>query len=118
MSFTPQDQKKGSAWDIPAKYQKMKNTTKADDASLLKIGKMMWAKHCKSCHGSEGKGEGPKAKMLKTSIVDFTAKDFKSNADGSLYFKSFVGRDEMPNFEKKITSEEDRWAIINYIKTL
>lgn len=118
MSFTPQDQKKGAAWDIPAKYLKMKNPTKADDASLQKIGKMMWAKHCKSCHGSEGKGDGPKSKQLKTAIEDFSSKTFKANSDGELYYKSFVGRDEMPNFEKKITTEEDRWAIINYMKGL
>lgn len=117
MSFTPQDQKKGGAWDIPAKYQKMKNPTKADDAGLLKIGKMQWAKHCKSCHGSNGEGDGPKAKQLKTFPGDFKSKEFKANSDGALYFMSYIGRDEMPNFEKKITTEEDRWAIINYMKT-
>jgi len=35
-----------------------------------------------------------------------------------IYYQSFVGRDEMPNFEKKITEEEDRWAIVNFIRTM
>jgi hypothetical protein len=31
---------------------------------------------------------------------------------------SFIGRDEMPNFEKKIPDVADRWAVIGFIRTL
>jgi len=34
-----------------------------------------------------------------------------------MYFKMIIGRNEMPAFDKKIKSEEDRWLLINYIKT-
>lgn len=113
----PQDQKKATAWEIPSKYKKMKNEY-AEDKSLMKVGKMMWSKHCKSCHGSKGLGNGPKSKQLDTFSGDFSTEAFQAGSDGELYYKSFVGRDEMPNFEKKITDDEDRWAIINYIRTL
>lgn len=113
----PQEQKKGGPWEIPAKYQKMTNPIK-DDASSIATGKMLWGKFCKSCHGNMGKGDGPKAAMLKTFPGDFTTAEFKKTADGALYYMSFIGRDEMPNFESKIPDENDRWAVINYMATM
>lgn len=103
-------------WEVPAKYKAMKNTTKAD-AENLAIGKTLYNKHCKSCHGTKGKGDGPKAINLKTTIRSLTSDEYKKQTPGEKYYKSFVGRDEMPNFEKKIVEEEDRWYIINYMET-
>ena len=76
------------------------------------------SKHCKSCHGSKGLGDGSKAAQLETLAGDFSLDSFKENSDGALFYMSFIGRDEMPNFEKKISDDEDRWAIINYVRTL
>lgn len=117
-AFTlPQDKKVGGPWEIPAKYKTMENTFK-DDASLLKVGKMLYTKHCKSCHGGKGEGNGPKAKSMKTAIRSLKMAEVQSQTDGVLYYQSFIGRDEMPNYEKKIGDDEDRWAIINYLRTM
>ena len=118
MAFiTPQDQKKGGPWEIPSKYAKMENPY-AGDTDLIKIGKMLYSKHCKSCHGNKGLGDGPKAKQLETFPGNFATETFQGGTDGEIYYKSIIGRDEMPNYEKKITDDEDRWAIINYLRTL
>jgi len=111
-------QKAGGPWTIPAKYKTMKSTIKAGDASIGTVGKDLFNKHCKSCHGSKGLGDGPKSASLKTLVPSFAEKAFKGQPDGTLYFQSLVGRDEMPNFEKKILDESDRWALIYYIKGL
>lgn len=115
MSMT---QKPGEPWNIPAKYKTMKSTVKAGDASINAEGKELYNKHCKSCHGAKGLGDGPKAATMKTSTGDFSSKAFQAQADGEIYYQSFVGRDEMPNFEKKITDENDRWAVVGYIRTM
>ncbi len=116
MAFVmPQDQKKGGPWEIPAEYQSMTNPY-ADDASLNKIGKMLYSKHCKSCHGNKGLGDGPKAKKLDTFAGDFSTSEFHAMSDGEMFYKSIIGRDEMPNYEGKIPDVEDRWAIINYMR--
>ena len=115
VAFTSKGQ--GEPWTIPAKYKTMKNPH-AGDKSLVMVGKALWAKHCKSCHGTAGLGDGPKAGSLKTKINSLATKTFQAGTDGEIYYKSFVGRDEMPNFEKKIIDDEDRWAIVNYIRTL
>ncbi|MBK6346129.1 MAG: cytochrome c [Bacteroidales bacterium] len=111
-------QKPGGPWNVPAKYKSMKSTIKAGDASINSTGKELYNKHCKSCHGAKGLGDGPKAANLKTSCGDFSSKDFQAQADGDIYYQSFVGRDEMPNFEKKITDEADRWAVVYFMRTL
>ena len=111
-------QKAAGPWTVPAKYKTMKSPIKATDASVKTVGKEMFNKHCKSCHGSKGLGDGPKSASLNTLIPSFADKKFKSYSDGEVYYQSFVGRDEMPNFEKKITDEADRWAVVNYIKSL
>jgi mono/diheme cytochrome c family protein len=111
-------QKAGGPWNIPANYKSKKSTIKAGDASINTTGKDLYNKNCKSCHGAKGLGDGPKAAGLKTSTGDFSTAKFQANGDGDLYYMSFVGRDEMPNFEKKILDEADRWAVIGYIRTL
>jgi len=112
----PQEQKKGAPWQIPEKYKKMENPY-SGDKSLVKIGKMLYSKHCKSCHGSKGLGDGSKAAQLETFPGDFSSADFKKYTDGELYYMTYVGRDEMKPFDKKIPDEEDQWAVIMYIKT-
>ncbi len=105
-------------WVIPDKYKTMKSPNKAGDATAIANGKELWAKHCKACHGSKGLGDGPKAASLKTNPGDFSNADFQGQPDGAIYYESFVGRDEMPNFEKKITTEKERWDIVSFIRSL
>jgi mono/diheme cytochrome c family protein len=112
VSFTaPQD-----AWEVPAKYKSMENKYAGDDADG--IGEDLFNQHCRSCHGKEGYGDGTKSKELETEMRDFTSEEVQAQTDGEIYYKSIIGRDEMPNFEKKIRGEEDRWMLVNYIRSL
>jgi len=104
-------------WTVPTKYQKMENPY-SDATDNENIGRILYSKHCKSCHGTKGKGDGNKAESIDTPIGDFTDGSVKNQKDGALYYKSFTGRDDMPSFEKKIKDEEERWLIINYIRKL
>lgn len=118
-SFTPQveGQKMGAKWEVPDNY-KTKVNSFASDKSLENVGKMLYGKHCRSCHGNTGLGDGPKAKGLKTFPGKFDDAAFQAESDGVIYYQSIIGRDEMPNFEAKIPEEEDRWAVVMYIRTL
>ncbi len=111
-------QKAGGPWTVPAKYKAMKSTVKAGDASIATVGKDLYMKNCKSCHGAKGLGDGTKSASLKTLVPSFATAKFKAQGAGDVYFQSFVGRDEMPNFEKKVIDEADRWALIAFIKGL
>jgi mono/diheme cytochrome c family protein len=113
-AFTPGNQK---PWTIPAKYKTLKNPVKSD-ATNINVGKDIYAKHCKACHGAKGLGDGPKATTLKSKIPSFADKTFKSQPVGEIYYKAIIGMDEMPNFEKKILDESERWSVINYLLSL
>ena len=112
----PQDQKAGAPWVIPANYKSMANPQKGK-ADPDKVGQLLYTKHCKSCHGGTGLGDGPKASSQETKINSFKNAKFQAQSDGEIYFQSFMDR-EMKSFEKKIPAAEDRWAIVNYIRTL
>jgi len=117
-SATTMAQKKSEPWVIPAKYKAMKTAVKASDPSVNTTGKELYNKHCRSCHGTKGFGDGPKAASMKSEIRPFNDKGFLAQTDGEIYYQSFVGRGEMPNFEKKIVDEEDRWAVVQFMRTL
>lgn len=103
-------------WDAPESAKKLKSTVTASAESLAE-GKTLYIKHCKSCHGAGGKGDGPKAANLDVSCKDFTKPDFKKQTAGELYWKTTEGRDPMPSFKAKVSNDE-RWEIIGYVLTL
>ncbi len=115
-SFVVASTDQAEPWPVPEKYENMENPV-ANDADALSVGKTLYNQHCKSCHGKEGLGDGPKADQLDTPSGDFTEEEFKSQSDGALFYKSYEGRDDMPGFKKKIPDAEDIWAIVHYMRT-
>ena len=103
-------------WVVTAEYENMKNPTNPKED--LAIGKSLYNKHCKSCHGKEGYGDGPKAAEQDGDLGDFSSSDFQSQSDGALFYKTTIGRDDMPEYTKKMPDDEDRWLIVNYMRTL
>lgn len=104
-------------WPVPDNYKNMKNPV-ASNAQSIADGKTLYATHCKSCHGTKGLGDGSKAEQLKTEPGDFSKSDFQSQTDGAIFYKTSEGRDDMPSFKKKIPDAEERWAIVNFLRTL
>ena len=117
LSMTLKGSGQQEPWEVPAKYQKMANPY-GKTADAEKVGRTLYSKHCKSCHGTKGLGDGTKAEDVDTEMPDITTEAFKSQSDGSMYYKTFEGRDDMPSFKKKISAEKDQWLLINYIKNL
>jgi len=104
-------------WAVPDKNAKIANPVKAD-AETIKVGKELWNKHCASCHGKTGAGDGSKAAQLKTTMEDMSTSVVQGQTDGALFYKMSEGRDEMPSFKKKIPETEDLWSVVNYLRTL
>jgi mono/diheme cytochrome c family protein len=113
--FSPFQQKK--PWPVPDAAKNKKNTV-ASNAESIAAGKTLYATHCKSCHGAKGLGDGSKAAQLKTEPGDFSKADFQSQTDGSIFYKTSEGRDDMPKFKQKISDADDIWSIVNYLRTL
>ena len=114
--FTYKNYQAQKPWPVPDNYKTMKNPVKSDAESIA-TGKELWGQHCKSCHGAKGLGDGPKAAQLKTEAGDFSKADFQGQPDGSIFYKTSEGRDDMPSFKKKIPDAEERWSLVNYVRT-
>ncbi len=103
-------------WPVPANYRSMKSPYAADQASLA-LGKTVYGTHCKSCHGTKGDGQGPKASSLDTEMRSFSSAAFKAQSIGEVFYKTIIGRKDMPKYEKKIADVEEKWAVVNYIRS-
>ncbi len=117
ISFKAFDDQPKKPWVVPDKAKNMKNEV-ASSAASIATGKALYATHCKSCHGTKGLGDGTKSAQLKTEPGDFSKADFQAQTDGAIFYKTSEGRDDMPSFSKKIHDDEDRWSVVNYIRTL
>ena len=104
-------------WAVPDAAAKIANPVKADAESLA-TGKSVWGKHCQSCHGKKGMGDGSKSAQLKTPPGDFTKAGFQGQSDGALFYKTSEGRQDMPSFKKKVPDADERWSLVNYMRTL
>ncbi len=97
----------------------------APSPRLLELGRTTYEKKCAACHGKEGLGDGEAAYLLYPKPRDFVAARYRlvSTWDGiptddDLY--NTIGRgmpgSAMPSWAH--LSEDTRWGLVHYIKTL
>jgi mono/diheme cytochrome c family protein len=108
-------QQQAKPWPVPDEYKNMKNPVAKGDASN-KAGMVLYTKYCASCHGKTGLGDGVKTRTLKDFAGDFSGSYYQDQTDGEHFYKTKVGRGEMPKYEGKLT-DEDMWNIVNYMRT-
>lgn len=81
-------------------------------------GEKLYLKYCSKCHGMTGNGAGPSAHGFSTHPKQLWAwHDADKAADPYLFWMITNGRTDMPPWGV-ILSEEERWHLVNYIKTL
>ncbi len=114
LAFAPINQNK--EWNAPSDACKKANPVSSNTQSIA-AGKIIYINSCKSCHGTKGKGDGPKSEELDVNPKDFTKDQFQKQTDGSIFWKVTEGRKPMPSFKKEMTDEQ-RWQVINYVRTL
>lgn len=87
-------------------------------AASVAAGKELFQAKCASCHGPEGKGDGPLAGTLRLPPADLTIPHVDQHSDQDLHWwiRKGVG-DTMPAFEAELTDEQI-WHLVNYIRSL
>ncbi|HEY8782511.1 MAG TPA: cytochrome c [Mucilaginibacter sp.] len=103
-------------WVTPKPAETVKNPL-AGNSSVLADAKTLYMTNCAPCHGNKGKGDGPAAQALVPKPADHTSTAVQAETDGSLFWKLSEGRNPMPSY-KKILSDQQRWELVNYIRTL
>jgi mono/diheme cytochrome c family protein len=99
-------------WKAPAEAKATKNPVKGVGNAKKNI-----ETNCVTCHGPNGKGDGPAAAALPPpKPADWTSAKVAGESDGEIFWKISNGRGAMPPW--KHLPEKDRWEIVNYIRTL
>jgi len=102
-------------WTAPASEKGKKPPIPAS-AKVAEQGEKVAKVNCVSCHGAKGKGDGAAAVALNPKPADWTSKRVQDESDGELFWKISTGRGAMPSWRH--LPENDRWALIQYIRTL
>jgi len=103
------------AWEAPAVEKGKKNPLPATAATVAQ-GKKVADVNCVSCHGAKGKGDGVAAAALNPKPADWTSKRVQDETEGEIFWKISTGRGAMPSW--KFLPENDRWALVRYIRSL
>ena len=94
-------------------------------------GARLFVTNCAFCHGTSGKGEGPVLQVMRdkynypqsnpggdyTITPDLTSEFVAVQPDVGIFGWITNGVTVMPAFDKLLTVEE-RWLLVNYIRTL
>ncbi len=102
-----------------AAAKKMKNPVKASATSLT-TGKELFTKHCVSCHGAEGKGNG-KFAPKNSPPADLSDAEWKrGSTDGEMFLVVREGAAPelvMRGFKGRMTDTEI-WSVVNFVRSL
>lgn len=98
-------------WIVPDEEASLANPSEYT-LDNVKMGKAIYIKNCKSCHGDPGKNN-PLA--LVPSPVDIASEKMQINSEGALFYKITTGLGLMPPFASTL-SVNDRWQLVNFIQ--
>lgn len=111
-----------NTWELPEDADKTKNPTATSPESIAK-GKELYMErskgNCVFCHGDSGAGNDANMARLRRKPADLTNKErMTAMTDGEVFWKISKGiQGIMPAGEKRM-SEEERWHVVNYVRTL
>lgn len=114
-------------WVAPPEARALANALSATNPEHVKKGRTLFVKHCITCHGEQGRGDGPSAR-LHARRSGYTPRDLSRAdvqarlTDGEIFWKIGNGwrprgRVVMPGLGDD-ASEEDRWRIVIYVRSL
>ena len=91
------------------------NPEKRSQDSIAR-GKAQYETHCLVCHGDQGRGDGLVGQKFVPDPMNLTLDYVQLQPDGQLFYTISHGSIAMPYY-RDVISAEDRWHIINYIRS-
>jgi len=112
-----------NTWELPADAEKTKNPVAATPESIEKGKALYLARdkgNCIFCHGETGAGNEANLPKLRRKPADLSNKErMTAMTDGEVFWKITKGINGiMPAGERKMPEAEERWDVVNYIRTL
>lgn len=107
-----------ATWTAPETAKETANpVAEKKRAASAKKGKKIFTSRCVFCHGATAQGDGPAGARLNPKPANLTSVRVQNQEDGEIFWKISNGKGAMPKWEA-IISEEDRWNLVNFIRTL
>ncbi len=115
-------------YEIPDAARERRNPVLRSDLAL-RNAQALWQKHCETCHGATGHGDGPNARLHEQrkghAPRNLTNPKVQANlTDGDIFWRISKGIIEegnnviMPRYEDKIPSETERWQLVLFVRGL
>lgn len=104
---------------VPPEYAGKVNPLPTDDATLER-GHALFLQNCSPCHGPNADGKGLASEGMTPPPANFRdGVRLSSHADDYLYWRVSEGKrlSSMPSFAGTL-SEDERWAILRYLRSL
>ena len=103
-------------WVAPFEAREIVNPYVGNQIAAQKGG-VLFQKLCWTCHGKTGLGDGPAGKNLNPQPKNFNLEIIQSQSDGELFWKISNGKGMMLPYKHSL-SEEQRWQLVNFIRSL
>ncbi|MFQ5808231.1 MAG: CopD family protein [Armatimonadota bacterium] len=88
----------------------------ASTSESIAVGRTLYAQNCMSCHGQNGRGDGPLAPTLSVPPADFRV-HIPYHQDDFFFRVMTNGLGTiMPSFGAQLT-EEERWHLLNFLQS-
>jgi mono/diheme cytochrome c family protein len=135
--FLPTDRNKGSsllppAGSVPKGYtpykyhndpmaaeKALKNPLGGDmSPEILSLGQTKYNTYCIVCHGPQGKGDGTVAPKMAMKPPPLISDKIVGVNDAHIYHIITDGQGVMSSYAYQLVNEKDRWAIVNYVRSL
>jgi mono/diheme cytochrome c family protein len=84
----------------------------------LARGKELFETYCYVCHGLTGDGKGPVAPKFQVPMPALTTDKVRGFKDGRIFHIITDGQGVMGSYATQIKREKDRWAVVNYVRSL
>lgn len=112
-----------NTWELPEDADKTKNPVPSTPESIAKGKELYFERtkgNCIFCHGDTGAGNEANLPRLRRKPADLTNKErMTAMTDGELFWKVTKGiTGIMPAGENRMKDPEERWHVVNYIRTL
>jgi mono/diheme cytochrome c family protein len=103
-------------YDLAGETVKYPEGINPEDQAILSDGKVLYAKFCSQCHGTNGQGDGKVGEVF-LGVPMYNVGRVAELTEGHIYHTITMGRGRMGAHGSQI-QPEDRWKIVAYVQTL
>ena len=89
----------------------------ARNDQTVETGREKYGYYCGQCHGMKGDGNGTVGQSFAPLPANLKGRTVQEQTDGELFYKISLGYNRHPPLYYTV-AQEDRWAIIRYIRSI